>query len=102
MSASKGGPRGAETEGSERCPAPPYQAPPGGGPRVTALWGPMGHIPLQGTGLSSLSAWEERSLLGTLSETDGKELLSFSQGNRGTSGPPSPPTGLYLGGDVGD
>lgn len=47
MSAGKGGPPGAETEGSEWCPAPPYQAPPGGRPRVTALQGPGGHIPLQ-------------------------------------------------------
>lgn len=80
MSAGKGGPLGAETEGSEWCPAPRYQALPGDGPRATALQGPVGHIPPQGPGLSSLSTWEERSLLGTPARQMGRSCCPASKG----------------------
>lgn len=53
--------------------------------------GPGGISHLVATCPCSLSTQAERSLLGTVSETAWKELPSFFQGKRSSSGPPAPP-----------
>lgn len=102
MSAGKGVHLGLRLRAMNGALLPPTKPHLGAGQESQPFRGPWGISHSRATGLSSLSTWEERSLLGTLNRTEGKELLSFFQGKRGTSGPPSPPTGPYLGGDVGD
>lgn len=103
MSTGKGGPPGAETEGSERRPAPHTQPCRGDGLHITALQGPCGAHPTPGQQApQAVCVGTDGPAEHAQQDKTGRSRCPSSRG-KGTALPrPLALAALYLGGDVGD